>query len=82
MKKFHCHLARDDTIEAKREPLAEPDDPAWPSARVAVVTASGRSLPALMYAIDAGVVSIMTCTVRRSNPSAQAPRHDKARGPC
>ena len=32
------------------------------SERVAVVTASARSLPALMYSIDEGMLSNMTCT--------------------
>jgi hypothetical protein len=32
------------------------------SKRVAVVTANGRSLPALMYSIESGTVPNITCT--------------------
>src|SRR5262245_45008083 len=44
------------------------------SERVAVVTASARSLPALMYSIDAGMVENMTCTC----PPIRSGRRDAA----
>ncbi len=46
------------------------------SERAAVVTANGRSVPALMYAIDAVVVGNINCTcpLRRSVSAGPPPR--------
>jgi hypothetical protein len=51
------------------------------SERVAVVTASARSFPALMYSIDAGMGSKPTCTcpARRSITAGPLPRRFKQR---
>src|SRR5262249_26467685 len=47
------------------------------SERVAVATARARSLPALMYSIDEGMVANMTCTcpLRRSVRAGPPPRY-------
>src|SRR6476469_7636341 len=47
------------------------------SKRDAVVTANGRSLPALMYSMDAGMVPNMTCTwpPSRSVSASASPRY-------
>ena len=47
-----------------------------------VVTASARSLPALMCSIDAAWCRRRPAPARRAGRSARAPRRDKAHAPC